>query len=281
LDRNRNALLGLLVNRGPRPLLRSPFSRAHTRASGVGRPHRDPSRQGDQSAGGRFPRGRLHAWAVVGTFGDNFEARARRAAGPLGLDATQLSDPARARSLHQLQCLRGPDPEPASRAGRPVPAPATLSRPPGIRRRGSNLPDPPRRLRRGHGANAGLEAGARGGRYALYVLPAEPWVRRASGVLANRLAQATTQRAHALLTRLPEGGFVVSVRAPTAVGTGADTLYRRFATGGSRRRYRSPPRRRLRRVCPAVHRRLPSALKSTELDSNRPPPHTFCSFKRP
>jgi len=43
------------------------------------------------------------------------------------------------------------------------------------------------------------------------------------------------KRAHALLTRLPGGGFVVSVRAPLATGTGADVLCRRFPTGGGRK----------------------------------------------
>jgi hypothetical protein len=72
-------------------------------------------------------------------------------------------------------------------------------------------------------------------RHALYILPAEPWARRASGVLANELAQASPGRAHALLTRLPQGGFVVSIRAPLAVGEGADDLCRQFPTGGGRK----------------------------------------------
>jgi len=73
-------------------------------------------------------------------------------------------------------------------------------------------------------------------RHALHILPAEPWARRASGLLANQLARTSAQRStHALLTRLPDGGFVVSVRAPLATGTGADALCRRFPTGGGRK----------------------------------------------
>jgi hypothetical protein len=72
-------------------------------------------------------------------------------------------------------------------------------------------------------------------RHGLYILPAEPWARRASGVMANELARAAPERAHALLTRLPEGGFVVSIRAPIAVGKGADELCRQFPTGGGRK----------------------------------------------
>jgi hypothetical protein len=73
------------------------------------------------------------------------------------------------------------------------------------------------------------------GRHGLYLLPAEPWARRVSGVLANRLAQSAPERAHALLTRLPQGGFVVSVRAPLSNREGADVLCRRFPSGGGRK----------------------------------------------
>ena len=58
------------------------------------------------------------------------------------------------------------------------------------------------------------ENGAPGHR--LFILPAEPWARRVSGLLANEFAQAGPQKAHAILTRLPADGFVVSVRAPLA-----------------------------------------------------------------
>jgi hypothetical protein len=37
------------------------------------------------------------------------------------------------------------------------------------------------------------------------------------------------------MTRKPEGGFVVSVRAPLAQPTGAEVLCRGFPTGGGRR----------------------------------------------
>ena len=69
----------------------------------------------------------------------------------------------------------------------------------------------------------------------LYVLPADPWGRRAGGVFANELAQESPSRAHALLTRLPTGGFVVSVRAPIERPDGADVLCRQFASGGGRK----------------------------------------------
>jgi hypothetical protein len=68
----------------------------------------------------------------------------------------------------------------------------------------------------------------------LHLLPAEPWARRAGGVLANELARSAPAQAHALLTRLPAGGFVVSVRAPLTRRQGADDLCRRFPGSGGR-----------------------------------------------
>jgi hypothetical protein len=74
-----------------------------------------------------------------------------------------------------------------------------------------------------------------GARHRYAMLPAEPWARRVGGVYANALAQAEPASAHALLTRLPDGGFMVSVRAPLATPDGADALCRQFETGGGRR----------------------------------------------
>ncbi len=71
--------------------------------------------------------------------------------------------------------------------------------------------------------------------HALYVLPDAKWARRVSGVYANDLAQQYPNRAHAMLTTKPEGGYVVSVRAPLNNKSGADELCRQFETGGGRK----------------------------------------------
>ena len=68
----------------------------------------------------------------------------------------------------------------------------------------------------------------------VYILPDEPWSRRARGALANELAQQSPGLAHAVLTPNAEGGYTISVRAPLDTGVGADALCRRFATGGGR-----------------------------------------------
>jgi len=179
--------------------------------------------------------GKHRAWAVVGTFGDNFDNAAHRAAEPLGLCAKDIE------ALRELGiCLNyngyGPKVE-------------DLHFPPDeLFRRLHPYTDPLEfivaddtfaALREGFAEDM---AKARAvspqlatERHGIYVLPAEAWARRASGVLANELAQGAPERAHALLTRLPQGGFVVSVRAPLTAPDGADALCRQFPSGGGRK----------------------------------------------
>jgi hypothetical protein len=64
-------------------------------------------------------------------------------------------------------------------------------------------------------------------------LPDEPWARRVSGVLGNKLALDAPHRAHAVLTEITEG-FLVSVRAPVKNRVGADIVCKQFPTGGGR-----------------------------------------------
>lgn len=73
-----------------------------------------------------------------------------------------------------------------------------------------------------------------GRRSALYVLPEAAWARRVSGVMANGLARKHPDRAHAIVSTRPDGGFLVSVRAPLNAKRGAAELCRRFPSGGGR-----------------------------------------------
>jgi len=182
-----------------------------------------------------FLGGAQRAWAVVGTFGDNFDVAARRAAAPLGLSEDALG------LLRQLGILLN-----YNGYGATV---QDLHFPPDVlfRRIASyadplafvQLDDAFAALRDGYQEDM---ARARAvvpeletERHAVVILPAAPWARRASGVYANELAQAAPERAHAMLTFLPDGAFVVSLRAPLTDGQGADELCRRFATGGGRK----------------------------------------------
>ena len=68
---------------------------------------------------------------------------------------------------------------------------------------------------------------------AIFILPAEKWCRRVSGVLGNDLSNKFPDRAHALLTVI-EGGYQVSVRAPQTNKKGAGDLCSQFDSGGGR-----------------------------------------------
>lgn len=68
---------------------------------------------------------------------------------------------------------------------------------------------------------------------AVIELPDEPWARRVSGVYGNQLANYFPDRAHAVVTDIPDG-YLVSVRAPLNNRTGADEVCRMFETGGGR-----------------------------------------------
>ncbi|AWB66737.1 acetyltransferase [Saccharobesus litoralis] len=69
----------------------------------------------------------------------------------------------------------------------------------------------------------------------IYQLPNQAWARRISGVWGNDLANERQNLAHAVLTDLDQGGYLVSVRAPKNNPLGADELCRQFATGGGRK----------------------------------------------
>jgi hypothetical protein len=235
LDRNRVALMALLESGVRVRYFDHHFPGTVPEHAGLDAhietlPDKGTSLLVDDFLGGRF-----RAWAVVGTFCDNFDTTARRAAEPLGLDEAGIAD---LRELGiclnyngygaHLEDLHFP-PDELFRRLMPYGHPLDFIA----------ADDAFQTLRNGYAddmarARAVVPEHA-DEHHGVYILPAEPWARRASGVLANELAQSAPQRAHALLTRLPEGGFVVSVRAPLAVGEGADQLCRRFPSGGGRK----------------------------------------------
>lgn len=70
---------------------------------------------------------------------------------------------------------------------------------------------------------------------AVFILPAESWANRVSGVFGNELAQMAPDRAHAMVTPLDNGDLRISVRAPLNRREGADVLCSSFPTGGGRK----------------------------------------------
>lgn len=174
-------------------------------------------------------------WAVTAAFGDNLLTTATETAAPLTLGSTELA---------QLQTL------------------GTLLNYNGY---GSSLEDlyfPPAELYRrlqphanpfsfinedaafktlaegyasDHARAEAIQAERSSEQIAIFVFPDDPFARRISGVYANELAQNHPQRAHALLSDLGDGSYLVSVRAPLSNRTGADELCRQFDTGGGRK----------------------------------------------
>ncbi len=181
-----------------------------------------------------FLNGAHRAWAVVGAFGDNFHAAASRAAKPLDLSTAQLE------ILCELgTCLNynayGSDledlffpPQDLARTLRPYNDPFDFV----------HNEHAYRTLRAGYADDMGkaeaLKAEFEEEKHALFVLPGEAWTRRVSGVFGNLLARRYPQRAHAILTRLEDGAYRISIRAPLTTKSGADALCREFPSGGGR-----------------------------------------------
>src|SRR5258706_543531 len=67
---------------------------------------------------------------------------------------------------------------------------------------------------------------------AVWMLPDAAWARRVSGTFANRLALREPHRAHAVLTPVANGGYMVSVRAARAGGSSAGEFCREFEGSG-------------------------------------------------
>lgn len=174
-------------------------------------------------------------WALVGTFGDNFDASARQLADAAGLSSADTE------ALRELGILLNYNGYGSRVADLHIP-PAELFR------RLHPYRDPLdfiaadaafARLRAGHAEDMEhartLKPELETPTHCILQLPAAAWARRVSGVLGNALARQAPARAHALLTTLDQGGYLVSVRAPLARPDGADALCRQFSTGGGRK----------------------------------------------
>jgi hypothetical protein len=179
--------------------------------------------------------GKYRDWAIVAAFGDNLDASARHAAETLKLDEKQLMQ-FRELGIYinynaygtNINDLHYP-PQKLFQLIHPFEKPLDFI----------FESDTFNRLKDGYAQDMSkteaLVPEIESEKYALFVLPDAPWARRVSGVLGNKMAQNSPQRAHALLTTLPDGGYVVSVRAPLVNKTGADELCRAFPTGGGRK----------------------------------------------
>jgi len=183
----------------------------------------------------QYLQGKQLAWAVTAAFGDNLADAARQAAAPLNLSADQL---AQLQSLGECLNYNGYgetlddlfyDPADLYRQLRPYADPfAFVAESPAYQTLKSGYQED---MARAVAVSASEEKAS--GR--VFMLPAEKWARRISGVFGNQLAVESPAQAHAVLTAKPDGGYVVSVRAPLATKAGADVLCSQFETGGGRK----------------------------------------------
>ena len=235
LDKNREALQGLLAAGAEVRYFDHHFSGEIPDHPGLQVYIETLPDKGTSLLVDEYLQGRFRAWAVVGTFGDNFDAAAQRAAEPLGLTADQL-DKLRWLGVYlnyngygsTVEDLHFP-PDELFRHLHPYQDPLEFI----------ETCESFQRLEVGYHEDMEkarhLKPVLETEKHAIYTLPAESWAQRVSGVFANQLAQSAPNRAHALLTRKSNGGFLVSVRAPLATKEGADELCRRFPTGGGRK----------------------------------------------
>lgn len=176
--------------------------------------------------------GRFRAWALVGAYGDNLGAVADALAADMGLDAA---------ARRQLRCLGeainynayGDAP-----GDQPIAAPRLFAlmqrhaQPLELMRDGA-IGVELDTLRRADLQQALAQPLQAAGAHARWLqLPDAPWSRRVIGSLANELASAAPELAHAVLKPDGHGGHVVSLRAPQRSPHGADALCRRFGGGG-------------------------------------------------
>lgn len=175
------------------------------------------------------------AWAVVGAFGDNLHGPARALGKRYGFDRGRIEAFA---ELGELLNYNGYgdsvgdlhfDPAQLYREIRAYRDPAAfIANSPAFTKLQSGFRDDLAKSESLTPLLAEEDAAA-------WRLPDAPWARRVVGVMANRLAAAYTERAHALIVPNASGTHTVSVRAPKARPTGADELCLRFLTGGGRK----------------------------------------------
>jgi hypothetical protein len=174
-------------------------------------------------------------WAVTAAFGDNLLTTATKAAEPLDLSSSELEQLKTLGTLlnyngygSSLDDLFFPPADLYQRV-KPHTSPFTFI----------NEDDAFQTLSEGfnsdHQRAQSIPAQRSTPAIALFVFPNDPFARRISGVYANELAQQHPDRAHALLSELDDGCYLVSVRAPLNNRTGADELCRQFDTGGGRK----------------------------------------------
>jgi len=180
----------------------------------------------------RMLQGRFRAWALVGAYGDNLTRVADALAADMGLDPDQRQQ---LRLLGEGINYNAYGDEAGDQHIAPQQLYARLARhaQPLELMRADDIGHELDALRRADLQQALAQKIHAVGPHARWVrLPDEPWSRRVIGGLANDLASSAPQQAHAVLKADRHGGYVVSIRAPQSMPSGADEFCRRFGGGG-------------------------------------------------
>ena len=173
-------------------------------------------------------------WAICGAFGDNLHKLATKMADSISLSKEQTSQ------LHELGELFNYNgygssladlhfhPEDLYKAVRPHQNPFSFidSAPQLDTLRAGYKEDLERAMQQQEMDGTGKNR--------VYFFPDATWARRVGGVFSNLKAQERTDCAHALVTENSNHTLRISVRAPLQNRTGADTLCKKFSTGGGR-----------------------------------------------
>ncbi|HEY9032935.1 MAG TPA: DHH family phosphoesterase [Pseudomonadales bacterium] len=180
-------------------------------------------------------KGRFALWAIVGAFGDNLDASAEAVARTQQLTAGQLQQ---LKSLGIYINYNGYGASLDDLHFRPAELYRELAQydsPLDFMQHNKAVFD---RLADGYRDDmakaASLEPIQALAHAAVYMMPNQPWASRVSGVYSNDLANHAPDRAHAVLTELGDGDYLVSVRAPLNNKQGAADICQQFATGGGR-----------------------------------------------
>ena len=184
----------------------------------------------DRRIGGAF-----RAWALVGTYGDNLAGVADRLAADCGIGSV---DSARLRRLGEAINYNayGDDERDLCIAPAHLYAVMARYRDPRDMLAHEGIADAIDTRRRADLRQAlAWPPHRQDASGSVLLLPDAAWSRRVLGSLANELANAQPQRAHAVLKLQRTGAYVVSVRAPIASPSGADALCSRFGGGGRAR----------------------------------------------
>jgi hypothetical protein len=183
----------------------------------------------------RLLQGRYQGWALAAAFGDNLAAQAHELAAACAYSAAQIQMLARLGELLNYNAYGETEsdlhlpPLTLYRAMQPYERPLDF------------VAESPAFVCLSEGLAADLQCMSdlkpvwQNDWACICLLPCEPWARRVSGLLANRLMADPGRRACAVLHERRDGALLVSVRSAIPDARPADVFCRRFEGGGGRR----------------------------------------------